>query len=276
MFRPLTKDEIDCRVATCNENGVSLLLYKDARVDQNILDETFGIFGWQRSHQLIDGNLYCTVSIRNPETGEWVHKQDVGKESNAEKEKGQASDSFKRACFNLGIGRELYTAPFIWIPKEMVTIKKDKKGKDTTYDKFSVRSITIDGGKIVQLEIQNDSRKCVVYTYGTKKQNGNAPAQKEQTSAPAKTKEEVEAEKARIQKEKEEAAKKELEFIDGAKAINVKKTLFACKVEEGKLLEHYHIPDVEHMTNAQFKDFGKKWKVLAKEWGGTAEIQKGA
>lgn len=276
MFRPLTKDEIDCRVATFNENGVSLLLYKDARVDQNILDETFGIFGWQRSHQLIDGNLYCTVSIRNPETGEWVHKQDVGKESNAEKEKGQASDSFKRACFNLGIGRELYTAPFIWIPKEMVTIKKDKNGKDTTYDKFSVRSITIDGGKIVQLEIQNDTRKCVVYTYGTKKQNGNAPAQKEQTSATAKTKEEVEAEKARLQKEKEEAAKKELEFIDGAKAINVKKTLFACKVEEGKLLEHYHIPDVEHMTNAQFKDFGKKWKILAKEWGGTAEIKKGA
>ena len=101
MFRPLTSEEIDCRVATCKENGVSLLLYKDARVDQNILDETFGIFGWQRSHQLIDGNLYCTVSIRNPETGEWVHKQDVGKESNAEKEKGQASDSFKRACFNL-------------------------------------------------------------------------------------------------------------------------------------------------------------------------------
>ena len=260
MFRPLTSEEIDCRVATCNENGVSLLLYKDARVDQNILDETFGIFGWQRSHQLIDGNLYCTVSIRNPETGEWIHKQDVGKESNAEKEKGQASDSFKRACFNLGIGRELYTAPFIWIPKEMVTIKKDNKGKNTTYDKFSVRSITIDGGKIVQLEIQNDTRKCVVYTYGTKKQSGNAPAQKEQTSAPAKTKEEVEAEKARLQKEKEEAAKKELEFIDGAKAINVKKTLFACKVEEGKLLEHYHIPDVEHMTNAQFKDFGKKWK----------------
>ena len=282
-FRYLKKDEIDCRVAMCRQNGVSLLLYKDARVDQNILDEVFGIFGWQRSHQLIDGNLYCTVSVKNPETGEWVSKQDVGKESNAEKEKGQASDSFKRACFNLGIGRELYTAPFIWIPEELVTIKKDDKGKDTTYDKFSVRSITTEDGKIVQLEIQNDTRKCVVYTYGTKKQNSNAPAQNEQANAqnqqkqaPAKTPEEIEAEKARIRKEKEEAAKKELEFVDGAKAINVKKTLFACKVEEGKLLEHYHIPDVEHMTNAQFKDFGKKWKILAKEWGGTAEIKKGA
>lgn len=77
-------------------------------------------------------------------------------------------------------------------------------------------------------------------------------------------------------KNKAEQVKKELEFIDKEKAINVKKTLFACKVEEGKLLEHYHIPDVEHMTNAQFKDFGNKWKILAKEWGGTAEIQKGA
>lgn len=276
MFRPLTSEEIDCRVSTCKENGVSLLLYKDARVDQNILDETFGIFGWQRSHQLIDGNLYCTVSVRNPETGEWVHKQDVGKESNAEKEKGQASDSFKRACFNLGIGRELYTAPFIWIPKEMVTIKKDNKGKDTTYDKFSVRSITIDGGKIVQLEIQNDTRKCVVYTYGTKKQNGNAPAQNEQTSAPAKTREEVEAEKARIQKEKEEAAKKELETIDNDKIIPLRKMFVAYKFEEANLLAYYHLEKLEQMTNAQYTDFGKKWKVLVKQWGGITEIQKGA
>ena len=273
MFRPLTSEEIDCRVATCKENGVSLLLYKDARVDQNILDETFGIFGWQRSHQLIDGNLYCTVSIRNPETGEWIHKQDVGKESNAEKEKGQASDSFKRACFNLGIGRELYTAPFIWIPKEWVTIKEDNKGKYTTYDKFSVRSITIDGGKIVQLEIQNDTRKCVVYTYGTKKQNSNASAQNEQ---PTKTKEEVEAEKARLLKEKEEAAKKELEAIDNDKIIPLRKMFVAYKFAEDNLLAYYHLEKLEQMTNAQYTDFSKKWKVLVKQWGGITTIQKGA
>ncbi len=283
MFRPLTSEEIDCRVSMCRESGVSLLLYKDARVDQNILDETFGIFGWQRSHQLIDGNLYCTVSIKNPETGEWVHKQDVGKESNAEKEKGQASDSFKRACFNLGIGRELYTAPFIWIPQELVTIKKDNKGKDTTNDRFSVRSITIEGGKIVQLEIQNDTRKCVVYTYGTKKQNSNAPAQNEQETvqnqqkqAPAKTPEEVEAEKARIQKEKEEAAKKALEAISNEKIIQLKKMFFAYKFKEDDLLAYYHLEKLEQMTNAQYTDFGKKWKVLVKQWGGITEIKKGA
>lgn len=283
MFRPLTKDEIDCRVATCNGNGVTLLLYKDARVDQNILDETFGIFGWQRSHQLIDGNLYCTVSVRNPETGEWIHKQDVGKESNAEKEKGQASDSFKRACFNLGIGRELYTAPFIWVPKELVTIKKDNKGKDTTYDKFSVRSITIEGGKIVQLEVQNDTRKCVVYTYGTKKQNSNAPAQNEQATvqsqqkqAPVKTPEEIEAEKARIQKEKEDAAKKALEAIDNDKIIQLKKMFFAYKFKEDNLLAYYRLEKLEQMTNAQHADFAKKWKILVKQFGGITEIKKGA
>ena len=282
-FRYLNKDEIDCRVAMCKQNGVSLVLYKDARVDQNILDEVFGIFGWQRSHQLIDGNLYCTVSVRNPETGEWVHKQDVGKESNAEKEKGQASDSFKRACFNLGIGRELYTAPFIWISKDLVTIKKDDKGKDTTYDKFSVRSITIEDGKIVQLEIQSDTRKYVVYTYGTKKQNGNAPAQNEQANAqnqqkqaPAKTPEEIEAEKVRIQKEKEEAAMKELKTIDNDKIIPLRKMFVAYKFEEANLLSYYHLEKLEQMTNAQYADFGKKWKILVKQWGGITEMQKGA
>ena len=80
MFRKLRADEIDVRVSTVKENGCSLLLYKDARVDQRLLDETFGIFGWQRKHELIGGNLYCTVSVRNPETGEWIEKQDVGTE----------------------------------------------------------------------------------------------------------------------------------------------------------------------------------------------------
>ena len=106
-IRLLRADEIECRIAMVNEKGLSLLLYKDARVDQKILDETFGIFGWKRSHQCIDGNLYCTVEILDKDSGEWIAKQDVGTMSCSEKEKGQASDSFKRACFNWGIGREL-------------------------------------------------------------------------------------------------------------------------------------------------------------------------
>lgn len=96
-----------------NKPYATLLIYKDARVDQRILDETFGPMNWERSHEEIAGNLYCTVKIWNEEKGQWISKQDVGKESNTEPEKGQASDAFKRACFNWGIGRELYTAPKI-------------------------------------------------------------------------------------------------------------------------------------------------------------------
>ena len=107
-IRLLRASEIECRVASINASGLSLLLYKDARGDQRILDETFGAFGWKRSHQCIDGNLYCTVEILDRESGEWVAKQDVGTTGYMEKEKSQASDSFKRACFNWGIGRELY------------------------------------------------------------------------------------------------------------------------------------------------------------------------
>lgn len=140
MFRKLYASEIDARVSTINKNGCSLLLYKDARVDQNILDETFGIFGWKRSHQLIGDRLYCTVEVWDDDKKQWISKQDVGTESYTEKEKGQASDSFKRACFNLGIGRELYTAPFIWITPDKVNIT-EKDGRYTTTDRFAVESI---------------------------------------------------------------------------------------------------------------------------------------
>lgn len=166
-FRKLKASEIDARVATVTESGCSLLLYKDARVDQNILDETVGAERWQRSHQLIGGNLYCTVEIFIKELDMWVGKQDVGTESYTEKEKGQASDSFKRACFNWGIGRELYTAPFIWIKADKVKIEKGSNGKPTTKDRFTVKSIGYSkDGTINQLSIYNNSTKKIVYTLG--------------------------------------------------------------------------------------------------------------
>lgn len=135
-IRNLRQDEIDVRVQSTGLAGEEekayaiLLLYKDARCDMNILDEVYGITGWKRSHQEIAGRLYCTVEIYDDIKNEWIAKQDVGTESNTEKEKGQASDSFKRACFNIGIGRELYTAPniFVWLNKGEYTIKtKDNK-----------------------------------------------------------------------------------------------------------------------------------------------------
>ena len=140
VIRLLRADEIECRVSTINEKGLSLFLFKDARVDQRILDETFTPFGWKRTHQCIDGNLYCTVEIWDEEKGQWIAKQDVGTTSYSEKEKGQASDSFKRACFNWGLGRELYTAPFIWVPATKVNIQR-QGDRYTTTNKFFVHSI---------------------------------------------------------------------------------------------------------------------------------------
>lgn len=168
QFRDLRADEIECRVNTVNENGCSLLLYKDARCDMKILDETVGPANWQRNHELINGNLFCNVSIYDEDKKEWITKQDVGTESYTEKEKGQASDSFKRACFNWGIGRELYTSPFIWIPKDKVTLKdkavNGKKNGVTTYDKFAVTQIIIENGVIKAIAIKNVSLGKMAFT----------------------------------------------------------------------------------------------------------------
>jgi hypothetical protein len=166
-FRALKPEEIEVRVATINEKGASLLLYKDARCDMNMLDEAD--VTWKREHQLINGSLFCTVSVWSDDIKDWVSRQDVGTESYTEKEKGQASDSFKRACFNWGIGRELYTAPFIWVSASKIEIKKSSfNGKDkySTYDKFKVAKIVYNDNKeITALAIKKDKTSDVVYLY---------------------------------------------------------------------------------------------------------------
>ena len=164
QIRAQTARDIECRVSTVSGRGCSLLLYKDARCDMKILDETVGPENWKRSHELINGNLFCNVSIWDEGKKEWVTKQDVGTESYTEKEKGQASDAFKRACFNWGIGRELYTAPFIWIKSGDVTLAQ-KNGKSTTYDKFSVEQIIVENGEIKALSIRNDSLHKRVFLF---------------------------------------------------------------------------------------------------------------
>lgn len=127
-FRTLRADEIDLRVGAVGDGYYTLLLYKDARCDMNILDETVRAENWQRDHKEVKGNLYCKVGIWNDDKKQWVWKEDCGVESNTEKEKGEASDSFKRACVNWGIGRELYTAPNIYVNCETLE-EKDEKGR---------------------------------------------------------------------------------------------------------------------------------------------------
>ena len=160
-IRLLNCDEIECRVGTISEKGLSLLLYKDARADMKILDETFGPLNWKRQHVLIGENLYCTVSIWDENKKQWISKMDVGTESYTEKEKGRASDSFKRACVSVGIGRELYSAPFIWIPATKASIQR-KNDRYITYDKFKVKEIIYNKSReITGLVIVNQNGQSV-------------------------------------------------------------------------------------------------------------------
>jgi len=113
---PLEINEIDFRVQSVNKGGyATILAYKDARVDMKRLDDVYSVDGWQKKYELIDNHLFCSVGIWSDKLNQWIWKQDVGTESNTEKEKGEASDAFKRACFNLGIGRELYDYPLIQV-----------------------------------------------------------------------------------------------------------------------------------------------------------------
>ena len=157
-FRDLRADEIECRVQSVKENGLVLLLYKDARVDMNILDETVSSSNWQNKFYENKGILFCSLGINTnfdkPDLPDrWVWKDDAGVESNTEAEKGNASDARKRAGFAWGIGRELYTAPFIWIPADKCNIEKGK-----CYDKFVVEKIKIENKQITALSIWNSTK----------------------------------------------------------------------------------------------------------------------
>ena len=172
MFRHLKEDEIEVKVKQVKEAGCVLLLYKTARTDIDILDETVGPMNWMDDYKEIKGNLYCGIALRFKQAdivSEWIWKWDCGIESRSDGEgnekKGEASDSFKRAGFRWGIGRELYTSPFIWIPYDKVNII-NRNGKYATYDKFSVEKIAYDdSGDISGLAIRNDrtGKRCFVW-----------------------------------------------------------------------------------------------------------------
>lgn len=166
-FRTLRADEIDVRIGTTKMDkgkieSLTLLLYKDARCDQNVLDETVGPMNWQRHHSRDNAN--CEISIWDPDKKQWISKEDTGTESKTEKEKGLASDSFKRAGFNWGIGRELYTPPFIRIYKGNFT---EYGGK--CYDNFTVKEIAYNERReISKLIIHNEKLKKDVFVWEAK------------------------------------------------------------------------------------------------------------
>jgi hypothetical protein len=188
-IRLLQANEIDVRVQSVKKTskgvGCILLLYKDARVDMKILDEVYGPNGWQRTHEVINDNLFCNVDTWDNEKKCWIRKHDVGVESNTEKQKGEASDAFKRACFNVGIGRELYTAPFIWIDlKDGEYTESNGKLQVSTFAKFSVKSIGYNKEReIISLEII-DSKNTSRYKLGTQVVN-NLKEEKPEVNQPA-------------------------------------------------------------------------------------------
>lgn len=170
-FRLLNPEEIEVRVQTVKENGVSALLYKTARTDYALLDETVGMYNWQNDYKVVDGKMYCGIGIYNSTLGEWIWKYNCGTESNQDAEKGQASDAMKRAGFAWGIGTELYSSPFIWIPADKCNIKafqgKDGKTKYICNDSFAVTSIKYDEKEnISALEITNEKTRIIVFSYG--------------------------------------------------------------------------------------------------------------
>ena len=192
MFRKLHAHEIEMRVQKCKENGSQWLLYKDARADMVILDETVGPDGWQRDHKELKNVIYCGVGVdysKMPDPGtltsnnsEWVWKWDAGTESFSDKQKGEASDSFKRACVNHGIGRELYTPIFIWIPASMIPVKsKERDGKKIwSIDSFNDPVVTFveynDRGLIKHLIVEHDSKEVFRFP---RKFSGGKPSEAE-------------------------------------------------------------------------------------------------
>ena len=227
-FRKLTAEDVECRISQTNQYGVGLLLYKDARCDQNILDETVGAMNWRKDYQLIDGQLFCTISIWDAEKGQWISKQDVGTESNTEAEKGRASDAQKRAAFVWGIGRELYTAPDMWVkPADLKKLEKNERDKWVCKDKFIVTELEYNGDTICKVVIKNVSNDRLL-TFGQ-------PAQAEQ-------------------------AQKEIanSTITAAKATALKAMLEGKNVNIDKLLEQYKVKSLEELTETQHMDIFKR------------------
>ena len=178
IFPIMTAHDIECRPNKVTATSVNLLLYKDARVDMRILDTFIGPYDWQREHKELKGVIYCGVSLRHPKTGEWLTKWDAGKESKQEAEKGEASDSFKRACVNWGIGRELYTAPTIWVDLKQGETYTEKGNLYLSYNvKFSVSEIEYNKNREITLLVIVDQNGAERYRWENgKKKTARKPA----------------------------------------------------------------------------------------------------
>lgn len=118
LMRP---QDIEVRPAMTKDGKATLLLYQNSRTAMDALDRNFGEFGWQIEYKAVGEQIYGCLSIKDPETGEWISKMDTGEESNISASKGQSSDILKRCAVRFGYARELYTAP-------RIVVEDDKYG----------------------------------------------------------------------------------------------------------------------------------------------------
>ena len=183
-IRLLRADEIEVKIKQVSEKGAFALLYKTARTDMSILDETFLPYNWTNDYKEIKGNLYCGIGVYRADINEWVWRWDCGiesREDDGNEKKGEASDAFKRAGTRWGIGRELYTAPIIFL--HVPTKEVQSKGKsayvlENKYSRFDVKSIEYDDQRrICKLEIVDDKGE-LVFVYPRKSGNTAAKAAK--------------------------------------------------------------------------------------------------
>lgn len=233
-FRTLTADEIELRVGLATASGFSLLLYKTARTDMQLLDEVVGSMNWQRKHEVIDGNLCCTISIWDSEKNQWISKQDVGTENQMEKEKSTFSDAMKRAGFNFGIGRELYTAPFIWIKGH---VEKDSRARsgykaDSRFvGGLKVSAISYSNKRTITQLVIEDGDGNIVFSYGAKRSG-----QKKTKSKP----------------DKPEAEPQEALTITTEHAYEIKAGLEETDSNVDAFLSLFHAKSVDEMYESQY------------------------
>lgn len=261
-FRTLTADEIELRVGMANMKGFSLLLYKDARCDMQLLDEVVGTLGWKRHHEVVDGRLCCTVSVFDNEKKEWISKQDVGTESQTEKDKGQFSDAFKRACVNLGIGRELYSAPFIWINGHVEQDQKARSGykaEQRFVSGLRVSDIEYSSKRTITKLVIVDEDGNTVYTFPRGKQKPQPPKE----SAPQKRSVDSPKKKSSAVKKAPKPEHPE-EIVDDEQASLIKDLLAETNADVKIFLDYFNIADVEHLP---YEHYNLAFAMLAKKKG---------
>lgn len=243
-FRDLTEDEIELRVGSTNDSGFQLLLYKNARIDMQLLDEVVGVGNWQREHYILGNDIYCKVGIYNEELKQWVWRADAGSSGTIEEEKSKASDSFKRACVNFGLGRCLYSAPFVWI------VSKDKDGVmtgETKKERYYVDEIGYTDHKITKLVIKNEKTNKVVFSMGSNQKvaqtsekpqaNANSKLNTNKGSISSKHKALIQAKLLTLSEEKRKA------FYD-------------------KLDKQYNTMNIEMLSEQQGEQLCKSWKLI--------------